>query len=690
MKTLKWKKGAAITASLLLALQPPAAGIIPLLNTYAYTEKNASVNASTLNVRSGPGTSNSIVTKLSMGTAVVVTGEATASDGALWYQIRFTGSGGQQMSGYASKSYIKFKTEYRTDGDFEAFLNAEGFPESYKEGLRALHAEYPQWVFRAHRTGLDWNTVIENESVVGRNLVSKNSISSWKSTAEGAYNWSTGTWPGFDGSAWVAASPDIIRYYMDPRNFLDEHYVFQFLRQTYDGSVQTVEGLQTMLKGTFMEGGALSGSGVNGNSGVSSGNGNSGSPGENGTSDSSSNIGPGGRDTLTIPSQSSPENKPSNNKGSGSTRPDSSAPTSGGNPGITFEGPRASLDRKQVYLLSSSVGPGASISGEAPGGSSDSSSQTSGNSTVSGSGTISYAEAIRNAGIQSGVNPYVLAAMIIQEVGKGGSRSVTGTSSGYEGYYNFYNIGAYTTDTMDAITRGLWYASQSGSYGRPWNTREKAIIGGAQFYGDNYVKAGQDTFYLKKFNVQGSNIYKHQYMGNVVAAASEGYHMSEAYNDTLKKSALEFKIPIYNNMPTSPCAKPALDGSPNNKLSGLGVEGYVLTPTFHMDVNSYDIIVGDSTASVNIWASAVDSKASVSGTGTISLQSGSNEIKVNVKAENGSVREYILRIVRQGGGTSSEGSAPVSSSPGETPGGPGAVSGPGEGSPSGEVKSPLG
>ena len=42
---------------------------------------------------------------------------------------------------------------------------------------------------------------------------------------------------------------------MDPRNFLDENYIFQFLLQSYDGSVHTIEGLNTMLKGTFMEGG---------------------------------------------------------------------------------------------------------------------------------------------------------------------------------------------------------------------------------------------------------------------------------------------------------------------------------------------------------------------------------------------------------------------------------------------------
>lgn len=94
----------------------------------------------------------------------------------------------------------------------------------------------------------DWNTVIQNEGVLGRNLVHTNSISSYKSLADGAYNWDSGTWTGFDGSTWVAASTEIISYYMDPRNFLDEVNIFQFLDQSYNASLHTKEGLQSMLK----------------------------------------------------------------------------------------------------------------------------------------------------------------------------------------------------------------------------------------------------------------------------------------------------------------------------------------------------------------------------------------------------------------------------------------------------------
>ena len=95
-----------------------------------------------------------------------------------------------------------------------------------------------------------------------------------------------------------------------------------------------------------------------------------------------------------------------------------------------------------------------------------------------------YADIIMAAASQSGVSPYVLAAMILQEQGNNGtSPLISGSYSGYEGYYNFFNVEAYQSGAMSAIEMGLRFASQSGSYGRPWNTVEKAIRGGAQIMG---------------------------------------------------------------------------------------------------------------------------------------------------------------------------------------------------------------
>ena len=288
-----------------------------------------------------------------------------------------------------------------------------------------------------------------------------------------------------------------------------------------------------------------------------------------------------------------------------------------------------------------------------------------------------------DAASQSGVSPYVLAAMILQEQGKsGGTNLISGTYSGYEGYYNFFNVEAYQSGSLSPTEMGLRYASESGTYGRPWNTVEKSILGGAQNYGDNYVKAGQNTFYLKKFNVQGTNLYKHQYMSNIQGAASEAAYLAEAYTNELKSSALEFHIPVYSNMPEQASMAPTGDGSPNNKLSSLSVDGFSLTPTFSRDTESYSLIVDSSVSQVQVSAAAADQTAEVSGAGAISLASGGNDITVSVKAQNGSVRNYVIHVVKQEGGPTA-GSGQTTASPagsGASPGssaGRGASSGPG-------------
>ena len=706
MKHTRFKRGLAVALGLLLTAAQPLAqfGADGPGVSYAYTG-SATVKAASLNVRSGAGTNYSAVGKLSSGQSVTIRSEQTGTDGNKWYQIQYTGSDGTVKTGYVSSVYIKIPVSYTTDSDFEAYLNSQGFPESYKEGLRQLHAQYPNWVFRSLKTGLDWNTVIENESLPPRNLVNTGSISSWKSVESGAYNWDNSTWTGFDGSNWVAASDGIIRYYMDPRNFLDETYIFQFLSQEYNGSTQTRQGLETLVKDSFL-------SGTTDSTGTGGGGGTSGGPG------GGSSYGPGGSGTSKSSGGSYDDSQYGPGvQGSKTPSGGSSAPSSGTG-GVSLEGPpQASVTPRDRVFVSATVsleGPGQSSSGtggsqsqgpssgggasnQSPsGGSSPGSSAPStgspGTSPSGGgsTGTDSYVDIIMRAGEQSGVNPYVLASMIMQEQGKGTSPLISGNYAGYSGYYNFFNVEAYQSGSMSAIERGLWYASQSGSYGRPWNTVEKSILGGALNYGDNYVKAGQNTFYLKKFNVQGSNLYKHQYMSNVQAAASEGAKLAQAYTPEVKNSALEFIIPVYNNMPDQPCAAPTGDGSPNNKLSGLGVDGFSLTPTFNKDTEVYDLIVDTSVSAVNVQASTADSTATVNGTGTVNLGAGTTDVTVTVTAQNGSTRTYTIHVAKQSGGPTSSGGTYSPGSPGTQPGGnsgspgnsgqgPGSSGGPGGG-----------
>ncbi len=163
-----------------------------------------------------------------------------------------------------------------------------------------------------------------------------------------------------------------------------------------------------------------------------------------------------------------------------------------------------------------------------------------------------YSQAILEAGKKHNVNPCFLASKILNEVGTKGSKSVTGTHSTYPGIYNFYNIGA--TDGSGAIARGLKWASEGTTYGRPWTTPVKSINGGAEFLAASYIACGQFTGYLQRFNVNPNGKYRpydHQYMTNLTGALSQGYSTYVSYvKSGLIDNKYVFSIPVYENMPS--------------------------------------------------------------------------------------------------------------------------------------------
>lgn len=535
-----------LIAALLVSFIPSMG--LDIIHAEDYTEKTGVVVDGTLNVRSGPGTTYTKISTVADGAIVNIIGEAYASDGALWYQIRLKISGVEQ-SGYVHSKYItnvQDVIEYTPDADFEEYLTSQGFPESYKDGLRNLHAKYPNWVFVADHIDYTWEYVVNGQNTLGRSLISVNSISSWKSLQKGAYDWETGKWIGFDGSTWVCASKEIIEYYMDPRNFFDEESIFQFNLQSYNASIHTIDGLRSLVSGSFLATGSI-------------------------TNDET---------------------------------------------------------------------------GQA----------------------ISYVDAIILAAQKSGVSPFLLASSIIFEMGsKGTSDSISGTLKGYEGYYNYYNWGAAAKNGLTAIQNGLLYASQTDADSlRPWNTRYKALIGGALKYGNGYLKVGQDTAYYKKFDYIGTP-FTHQYYTHIMGAYLEGTESAEGYSATIRNnSALVFKIPVFKDMPETPAVCPTGDGSPNNVLKSLSVSGYSLTPTFSYYTQDYSMVVGNEVSSITVSATAMDSTAKVSGAGTITLNEGLNEIKITVTAESGSAREYVLTVVRESSETEPPSDTP-SDTPGDTP-----------------------
>jgi len=481
-------------------------------------------------------------------------------DGTAWYNIS-TNTG---IYGYVEAEYIYIGDQLPTGGnpnipmptptptipnsgnsnnlDFEAKLALEGFPESYKASLRLLHTYYPQWEFKAFYTGLDWNTVISQENVPGRNLLPNSKSVEWKSLDTKAYNWNTDTFTVFDGSTWVTASKAAIEYYMDPRNFLTASGIFQFELLRYQNGYQNLNGVENVLKGTAMY-----------------------------------------------------------------------------NTRFNF------VDENGVPQ------------------------------------SYSYAEAFIKAAEYSGVSPYHLASRVKQEIVTSSttlSNSVSGTYSGYEGYYNFYNIGANDSAGGGAIANGLRYAKNGSTnivsnslYMIPWTNPYRSIVGGSYFIGGSYINRGQDTIYLQKFNVTPISTYFHQYMTNVEAPWAEGKKILSAYNG-MADSPIVFSIPVYLNMPSTAAQTPTTIFNPNNRMKSLKVldmngEDLIITPTFNQTEMNYYLIVPNTVENVEIRATTVSKKATLGGGSYFTLNVGNNVIIISVIAENGTIANYTINIVRE-------------------------------------------
>ena len=327
----------------------------------------------------------------------------------------------------------------------------ENFPESYQPYLEELKKNHPNWTFTALYTNLDWDYVIQNENIFGKNLVPKSYHDRWKNTKPGEYNVEV-------DSGWVDCSKQSLLYTMDPRNFLNEVRIFQFEELSFNSSSNSVDGIEKILYGTEFYNQIVS--------------------------------------------------------------------------YLTSSGSTVTMNKK-------------------------------------------YSDLIYSAGIQSKVSSYHLASRIKQEVGPFLSHSsISGKVAGYEGLYNFYNIGATSSsEPMGAIINGLKYARDGNGaseatktkYLIPWNTKERAITGGGIFIGSSYINIGQNTIYLQKFHVHDTNngeLFWHQYMTNVLAPYSESNIIYKGYaNSNLLDLNINFIIPVYDNMPEIQEESPAINPS---------------------------------------------------------------------------------------------------------------------------------
>ncbi len=501
------------------------------------TETRTGVITTTARLRSGPGTNHAqVVDKygnlfaLWKDDVVTILSEHESSNNdtsnPIWYKITIVRDG-TKYTGYVSASLVIVNTNSGT---------LENVPEEYKSYIEQLLAVHPDWNFVVYDTGIEWNSLFSTgaQCAFGTNVVHSSYPLSYRSTQSGAYNWRADTWYNPDNeTGWYQANAQLIAYYMDPRNFLNEQHIFMFEALSYDEKTQTLDGVKKILTGSFM-------------------------------------------DNVEI-------TKPTDEK-------------------------------------------------------------------------ILYAQAYINAGQIADVSPYHLASRTVQEVGKNGSGSTSGIykakdGTDYSGFYNFYNIGA--TASSDPIGNGLKYATgktstdaQKERYLLPWNSQYKAIVGGAKWIGYGYINNNQDTLYYQKFNVV-NKVWTHQYMANVMAPASESVTIKKAYSNLgILDNSFTFIIPYYKNMPVEACKPPVKsNASPNNWLSSLKIDDYNIN--FDAGKTSgYSLEVGGAVSSVNISATTVNAKATVSGIGNVALKEGNNTIDIVVTAENGDKRTYTVNITR--------------------------------------------
>ena len=438
-----------------------------------------------------------------------------------WYKVSY----GDNKIGYVCGTYVITEVDVDLDGDeavnYRNSLKSAGFPDSYLDDLVKLHFEHPTWQFVPFNTNLDWNTVIENESVAGRNLVWYSYGEGYRSKESYSYNYATDEYYRHSKEInWWYASPEAIAYYMDPRNYLNSKNIFTFESLSYESSFQTSGIVDKILGNSFMP---------------------------------------------------------------------------------------------NLYKKYSSN---------------------------------PYTDAFIEAAGTYNVSPIHLASRVLQEQGINGSSTGLGTYKGYENIFNFYNIKAVGNDPSVAL---LW--AKGGvdgtltSYGRPWDSPYKSIIGGAKFLSEDYISIGQNTLYFEKFDVSRSNgHYTHQYMQNLTAPLTEGVTTYSSYSSIngLLDEALVFIIPVYNNMPSTKVEIPS-NNNPNSYLKSIKVNDKELDG-FAYDKLNYSMEADAGVDSIKIEATSINNKASIEGLGTVKLENGDNKITIKVTAENGNVTNYVLVI----------------------------------------------
>ncbi len=192
---------------------------------------------------------SSAFTSLPSGYPVYVTGVVLFNDEPVWARIMF------DVNDYSSEGYIRMDS-LQISGEGSIMLldanEVQSFPADYQSALSALQQAHPNWIFKPIYVGDTFSYAVSQQmDTPARALVSMLYLNEgYRSLLDRDYDLRTNTWKQWEPN-WAGASEEAVRYYMDPRNFLNEKDIFMFESLTYE-SYQNQASVEAALSGSFM------------------------------------------------------------------------------------------------------------------------------------------------------------------------------------------------------------------------------------------------------------------------------------------------------------------------------------------------------------------------------------------------------------------------------------------------------
>ena len=429
-------------------------------------------------------------------------------------------------------------TVFAASDNFAETLRKQGFPESYIPALTALHNKYPNWEFEAMITNESFSYAVSQERKThSQQLIEKYSANDGKGfycTCPDCYDKNTSK-KNIDGYIvkeapnWVSASQSAVEYYMDPRNFFDEKYIFQFEKLDYNSN-QTKDGVEKILAGTWMANSNITYRDKNGKSVTYS-------PATKYSEAILTAAKSSGLSAYYLASKIVQE------VGGANPTADGAIGTLDGYKGIyNYYNIGAYTGGKDGLYWASLDGKGAEYFTNT-----DSVKLRKGPSTATDMlAALPRATAVTKLGETTKQSDGYVWYNV----------SLTLNGKGYTGYIRSDLIG--------------------DNYNRPWTNPYKSIVNGAQYIADSFGKT-QNTGYLQKFNVNPASPdrHSHEYMANVSAAATEAYKTYTAFKGTGALSGkTTFVIPVYKDMQlAAPTLKAAVNANGTFTLSWSKISG---------------------------------------------------------------------------------------------------------------------